>query len=160
MPPFGPQRLSPTAALHALSPCSTFPGFPLPHLPHPVSVFLDSPRTSPSLVGIRNWMFVFPPNLRAGALTSKVTAFGGGALGRWVRLDELMGVGPQDGSSVFIRRGRDQRCLSSAREGGDSVTVCQEESPRQDPATLAPSSWTSSLWNCGVPCVSFKHSWL
>lgn len=69
----GPQRPSPTP---------TFPALDPPHLARLVSIFLGSPQKSPFLVGVTDWMFVFPQNLHAGALSPKVMAFGGGAFGR------------------------------------------------------------------------------
>lgn len=48
----------------------------------------------------------------------------GEALRRWLGLDEDMKVGPRDGISTLIKRGRDQHSLSTMWGYSKKVAIC------------------------------------
>ena len=77
---------------------------PAPECPLPIFSLLPFPsiRFLPAV----KWMLVFPPNSHVEALTSKCDEhlFGGGTLGRWLGLDEVMRMEPHGGIRALIKR--------------------------------------------------------
>lgn len=74
--------------------------------PHPFSS--SSPRhCPPPSADPMLWTDRVSPNSDVEVLIPSVMALGGGVFGRWLGIDEALRVGPCDGISALMRRGRD-----------------------------------------------------
>lgn len=117
--------------------------------------FLNNRTWQPHEAVKIQWMLrmdCFPPNSYAEALTHSVTAFGDGACGNWVGLDDIIRVGPCDGLSGAPTT---RECACSPTP--DTVRQQQQE----EHAPQNPNSYTltldfpaSALCEINVCCLS------
>lgn len=146
---------------HSLTPVSVSSLGSMVSLSHQSWTFILASRTHwaacSSSQPVRKWLWwtecLCPPpshNFCIEALTHSVTAFGNGAFGRKLWLDEFMKMGPHDRISVLTRKRRETRAPSLYHVRTQSECKCLQTRMRiltNNPTMIVLWSWTSSLQN-------------